>query len=98
MIVGALAAIIGAALLIGGAALVWAHGTQRDADGYYTSRSRTFATATYALTADVDLGKAPGERGWTIGHPVGTVRITATAPAGAAPLFVGIAPTADVDR
>src|SRR5205814_10265610 len=55
-----------------------------------------FATSTYALTSRLDLGRAPGERDWTIAHPLGTVRIRAAA--GPRALFVGIAPQVDVDR
>jgi hypothetical protein len=94
---GALAALVALALTAGGGTLVWAHATQRDSSGYYTTDTERFVTDTYALTSHVDLGDVPGEHDWTITHPVGTVRIRATAATERA-LFVGVAPTAAVDR
>ena len=94
---GALAALVALALTAGGGTLVWAHATQRDSTGYYTTDTQRFATDTYALTSRVDLGNVPGEHDWTITHPVGTVRIRARAASERA-LFVGIAPTTAVDR
>jgi hypothetical protein len=94
---GALAALVALALTAGGGTLVWAHATQRDRAGYYTTGTERFATDTYALTSHVDLGDVPGEHDWTIAHPVGTVRIRATAATERA-LFVGVAPTSAVDR
>jgi hypothetical protein len=96
LIAGALVALVGLGVTLGGGALLWAHGTQRDAAGYYTTATEHFGTPTYALTSAVDLGQAPGAPEWTIAHPVGTVRIRATA--GPRPLFVGIGPEADVER
>jgi hypothetical protein len=95
VVAGALSALLGLGLAGGGALLVWAHATQRDAAGYYTTSTEHFSTSSYALTADVDLGEAD-EPGWTIDHPVGTVRIRAAS--GAKALFVGIGPEAAVDR
>ena len=97
VIVAALAALAGLASSAGGAVLVGAHATQRDSHGFYATRTERFSTSTYALTSRVDLGQAPGERDWTIVHPVGTVRIRATG-GDAHPLFVAIGPEADVDR
>jgi hypothetical protein len=93
---GALVALLGAGIAIGGSALVWAHGTQRDSAGYYTTSTEHFATSTYALTSRIDLGRAPGGHDWTIAHPVGTVRLRATGED--RPLFIGIGPESDVDR
>jgi hypothetical protein len=96
VVLGAFAALIGLGLGAGGGVLLWAHGTQRDADGFYTTSTERFTTSTYALTSRVDLGRAPGEHDWTITHPVGTVRIRAAGTEGER-LFVGIAPQAAVD-
>ncbi|HZQ28311.1 MAG TPA: DUF4389 domain-containing protein [Acidimicrobiales bacterium] len=96
LVIGALAALCGLAMTAGGSVLVWAHATQRDSAGFYTAPTEHFATSTYALTSQLDLGGAPGEQDWTIAHPLGTLRVRATG--GADPLFVGIAPKADVDR
>ena len=44
------------ALLGGGAALTWAHQTQRDASGYFTSPTERLETLDYAIVSErVDL-------------------------------------------
>ncbi len=96
LVVGALLAIVGFAVTLGGATLLWAHVTQRDGSGFYHTSTDRFTTSTYALTSHVDLGDAPGERDWTLAHPVGTLRVRARATGPA--LFVGIGPERDVDR
>jgi hypothetical protein len=96
VVAGVVVAMAGVAMSTGGGVLVWAHGTQRDAAGYYTSSPERFVTGAYALTSSVDLGRAPGELDWTVAHPVGTVRIQADG--GSRPVFVGIGPQVDVDR
>jgi hypothetical protein len=95
VVAGALVALLGVGMALGGTVLMWAHGTQRDAAGYYTTPTEHFATSTYALTSRVDLGRAPGDHGWTMVHPVGTVRLRVS---GQRPLFVGIGPATEVDR
>jgi hypothetical protein len=97
VVIGALVALIGFATALGGGVMIWAHATQRDSAGFYTTSPERFATSTSALTSQVDLGRAPGEHEWTLTHPVGTVRVRVTSPQGTA-LFVGIASQADVDR
>lgn len=94
-VAGALVALLGLGLLGGGALLVWAHTTQRDAAGYFATSTEHFATLTYALTSRVDLGEAPDEGDWIFDHPVGTVRIRATP---GTPVFVGIGRQGDVGR
>jgi hypothetical protein len=94
VVAGALVALLGLGLLGGGALLVWAHTTQRDAAGYYTTSTEHFDTPTYALTSRVDLGRTP-EDDWIFDHPVGTVRIRATSET---QVFVGIGRQTDVDR
>lgn len=97
LIGAALVALAGLALSAGGGVLVWAHATQRDGAGFYTTDLERFETPTHALTAEVDLGEAPGSREWTLDHPVGTLRIRATG-TGEQALFVGIARQSAVDR
>ena len=96
LVLGSLLSIAGMALLTGGGVLIWAHTTQRDASGFYTSPNESLSTGTRALTASIDLHELPGDRNWMVDHALGTVRLRATA-AGGDPVFVGIAPTADVD-
>jgi hypothetical protein len=60
VVFGSLAALIGLALLLGGAALVLAHALARDDDGYYTSDTQRLSTPTNAITVeDIDLGTEP---------------------------------------
>jgi hypothetical protein len=95
VVAAALVAVLGVGILLAGGTLVWAHGTQRDSRGYYTSPVVRLDTATSAITAAVDLDDLPGDRDWLADHPVGTVRIRAESRQ-ERPLFVGIAPTAEV--
>ncbi|HET7486793.1 MAG TPA: DUF4389 domain-containing protein [Acidimicrobiales bacterium] len=97
VVMGALAGLVGMALLAGGAVLVWAHTTQRDAAGFYTSSTQRFSTSTAALQADVDLGRQGRERDWVPFADLATIRIRAASTA-ETPLFIGIGRRADVDR
>ena len=91
--VGALAALV---LLVGAAVLGIAH-TQRDADGFFTTSTERHATGSYALTHEgVRVGDVSELPDW-VDERFGTVRVSATAAEGA-PLFVGIARAADVER
>jgi len=96
VVVGVLAALGGLLFAVGGGVLVWAHTTQRDADGFYTTSTERFSTSTYALTSQVDLGAAPGEHEWIVAHPAGTVRVRAVSTS-ETPLFVGIGRTVEVN-
>ena len=61
-VVGAVVALAAVGLLVGGGALLWAYGTQRDADGFFTSPAYELATAGHALVStDVDLAARPGD-------------------------------------
>ena len=95
MVLGSLAALIAIALLLGGAALIVAHASARDSDGYYTTGTERLATATYALTAeDIDLGSDAAD---VVPKDVlGRIRIRAERPGGR-PVFVGIGPEREVD-
>jgi hypothetical protein len=97
LIAGSLLALLAAALIIGGAALLSAHLTQRDDDGFYTSPTTRLATGTYALTGEgIDLGDVRGSTAdWSVESFDATTRVRVD-PAGEAPLFVGIAPEAEV--
>ena len=92
VVLGSLAALLGVALVLGGVALIVAHASGRDSDGYYTTGTERLATGTYALTAeDIDLGSwgADAVPKDVLGH----VRIRAERPGGR-PVFVGIGPDA----
>jgi hypothetical protein len=82
-----------------GGILLWAHTTQRDADGFFTSDAERLETVTYAITSEeIDLGVRPGgrERRFDLGD-LATVRLTIDPQAEAA-VFLGIGPADDVDR
>ena len=96
-VTGAILALVAAALLVGGAALVLAHLTVRDGDGFYTSPTTRLATTTYALTGEhIDLADVRGGTVDWVDELDARARIRVE-PAGDAPLFVGVARQADVD-
>jgi membrane protease YdiL (CAAX protease family) len=84
-------------LLGAGGTALWADRTQRDA-GYVTTGVHEFSTAGSALaTVRTDLGKAGV--GWLYSPGLlGKLRIRVTPVSVGPPLFVGIGPSADVDR
>ena len=97
VLAGSQLALLALCLLLAGGVLVWAHATQRDSAGYYTSPTERLATPTYALTAEgLELTDVRGVAD-DLGIDPGRVRIRATAARGA-PVFVGIAREADLDR
>jgi hypothetical protein len=96
IVIGALAGLVGLGFVGAGGAAIWAHSTQRDAAGFYTSPTNHLSSAGYAITASIDFGNQPTQRDWVLAHFVDTVRIQATSSTGA-PVFIGIAPTTDVN-
>jgi hypothetical protein len=97
LIAGGLLALLAAALLLGGIALVAAHLTQRDDDGFYTSPTTRLATSTYALTGEgIDLGDVGATADWSVDEIDAMTRIRVD-PAGDVPLFVGVAPESAVN-
>ncbi|SES45160.1 DUF4389 domain-containing protein [Actinokineospora terrae] len=94
VIAGAVLVLTSMGLLTGGAGALWADRTQRDADGFLTSPTATVDGAGHALTSstislsdDVD---------WVgVADAVGKTRITAS---GGQAVFLGVGPTADVER
>ena len=95
VVVGALIALTGLGVVAGGGAMLWLHGTQRDADGFYATSAERFETTTYAITSDeVDLGSP--DRGSPVElADLGTVRVSAEG-TGEDRVFVGIARQRDV--
>jgi hypothetical protein len=93
-IVGAALGLAAMAMLFGGAALAIAYGTQRDDDGFLTSRSYDLGSDGYALISeDVDIAPHAGDW-WP--SDLASVRLQVESADGG-PLFVGIGPTDDVD-
>jgi hypothetical protein len=97
IVLGSLATFVGIGLGIGGGALVWAHNTHRDAGGYFSTSAEPLDTPSFALTSEkIDLGVNAADYRWIPGGPTG-VRLQATG-TGGRPVFLGIAPTAEVER
>ena len=93
-IVAGLLSLVGFGALVGGAALIAIHATQRDATGFYQSPSQHMQTTTAALVTRVQLDGAG--QAW-LNHPLGTIRIEARSD-GTGPVFVGIGPAAEVGQ
>ena len=85
---------IGLILAAAGTVAIVAHAFLRDDDGYYTASTQLEARS-YALTTDdIDLDQVGADVPNAL---VGKVRLQASSDDGK-PLFLGIAPTADVNR
>jgi hypothetical protein len=92
---GAIAGLVAFSLVVAGAVLLYANG-QKDHDGYVSTGSDRFHTRAYALATD-DLDVNTDAPDWVdTGAALGHVRLKATSRHGK-PVFVGIAPTKDVD-
>ena len=97
LVVGAVVGLVAIGLVVGGAGLLYVHGTQRDDAGYYRTDTKPLSTSTYALTSEhIDLG-AQGDEDWAPLDNIGTVELRA-ARADGGDVFVGIADAVDVDR
>jgi len=98
IVFGALLGLIAAVLLLAGAGLVAAHAFERDDDGYYASDPERINSDGYAVTSEgieiADLDDDAG--GWAAREFAGRVRVQATGAQGA-PVFIGIAPTKQLD-
>jgi hypothetical protein len=94
---GGLAALVAAGLLAAGGLVLWSNG-KKDDDGYLTSASHAFsAHGGYAIASD-DLDIDEDGAGDLIDDDLyGHLRLKVD-PHGDRPVFVGIAPTTDVDR
>jgi hypothetical protein len=95
---GSMAVLVGVGSGIGGGALVWAHNTQRDSAGFYSTSAERVDTPTSALTSErIDFGVNEADYRWIPGDGATAVRLQAS-PAGDKPVFVGIARSTDVER
>jgi hypothetical protein len=97
LVIGLLALLPALGLAAGGGAALWLDG-ERDAAGYVSTDAATLTSATAAVTVeDVQVTLEPAASRWLADNDLGKVRVRVTADGGT-PLFVGIAPAADVDR
>lgn len=96
MVAAGIAGLLSLGLLAAGGLLLWGD-SQKDDQGYLSTRTERFATTTYALSTDnldVDLDGAD----WIIDRDrFGKLRLTVD-PNTSKPVFVGIARTADASR
>ena len=98
LVIGCIVALLSLALLAGGGVLVWAHTTQRDDDGYYTTRHETFVTEGYALRSDdLDLGTEGPDWLFDEGR-LAIIRLQGESAEPGKRLFFGIGAAADVER
>ena len=96
VVLGSLAALLGAGLLAAGGALLWADQTQRDDDGYLSTPTERFDVSSYAIVSEpIDLVEADTEGvDWLLSDDVlGDVRLQAAD----GDLFLGIGPTSEVE-
>ena len=98
LVIGGLLALTSLGLLGAGSTALWWSGTQRDAAGYVSTGVHQFSSAGSALATErIDLG-SPGV-GWLYSSVLlGRVRIQVTPASSDSAVFVGIAPSGDVDR
>lgn len=93
---GVLLTLLGLVATIGGTAAVWAHTTQRDDDGFFSTDTERFETTTHAIVSDeLDLGTAPGRDRFVDVGDLATVRVRAESATDGS-LFVGIGPRDEV--
>jgi hypothetical protein len=96
VVFGALAAFLAVGLLIAGGVVLWAN-SKKDHDGYVATASERFSTSAYAIATD-NLHVKIDAPGWIINPDhYGKVRLKVKPGAGK-PVFVGIAPTRQVER
>ena len=98
VVLGSILALLAAALMVAGGALLWADRTQRDDDGFLTTPTERFESESFAITSDsIDLFEADSSGDWVLSEGVlGSVRITGEGADGN-DIFIGIAGTEDVD-
>jgi hypothetical protein len=98
-VIGAFLALVAFGTGAAGGVLVWAHTTQRDSAGFYSTNTERLQTDSYALVSErVDFGTRVGDNEWTpFDEQRGDLRIRARSADGRA-VFIGIARSADVER
>jgi hypothetical protein len=96
IVAGALMVLVASAVVVAGVVLTWAHATQRDDDGFFSTSSERLDTATPAIVSDeLDLGVSPNDTQWFDAGDLATVRLDVEG-VGEEPALVGIGPAADV--
>ncbi|MGY1666694.1 DUF4389 domain-containing protein [Geodermatophilus sp. SYSU D00696] len=83
--------------LVAGSTLLWADRAERDADGVLLMPAASVDTGRYAVTTEGMVFEGDG-LDWVVDELLGTARLTVTPDDPDVELFLGVAPTADVDR
>jgi hypothetical protein len=97
IVLGSLVALVSAALLAGGCAVLAANEWARDADGYFTAGPERLDTSTYALTSE-GLDIAEDVPDWIFGEGgIADLRLRVRPNQPGARLFVGVGPQDAVD-
>jgi len=96
LVFGSIIALIGLGIAAGGGFLLYANGRLKDDQGFFTSRTERFATASVAIaTRDLDVGNAGP---LTDSGRFATIRIRATPADPTRAIFIGIGPVDQVNR
>ena len=98
IVIGALIALMGFGLLVGGAGALAGYATHRDDDGFFRTPEVRLASPTYAIVSDrIDLSTRPGPSDWLMDRgTLGTVKLTLDPAEPQTPVFAGIGPSRDV--
>jgi hypothetical protein len=92
LVAGGLLALVSLGLLAGGGTLLWAHTTQRDDDGFYSTRFERFESDGYAIRSD-DLDLSTDGPDWLFDEGrLGTIRLNAASGNPDKELLIGIGP------
>ncbi len=96
LVLGSLLTLISLGLLGSGGFLLWAHETQRDSEGFYTTNVTHFESSAYAVASEkLEIGDVPD---WLFeGGRLGALRIRGASTDAAKDIFIGVAPKAEVD-
>jgi hypothetical protein len=95
LIAAAVAGLLAFGFLASGGGLLWAD-TKKDDQGYFSTGSDRFSTSTYAISTE-ELDVDADVPGWLLDeNRYGQARLRVT-PRDGKPVFVGIAPTQDVE-
>jgi hypothetical protein len=92
LVAGGILALLSLGFLIGGGTLLWAHTTQRDDDGFYSTRVERFESDGYAIRSD-DLDLSTDGLDWLFDEGrFGTIRLNASNGNPEKELLIGIGP------
>ena len=96
LVAASVTGIVAFALFLAGGVLLWANSHYKDADGFLTTPNQRFESDSYAITTE-NLEVGAGAPGVLLkADRYGTIRLETMAKGGK-PLFVGVAPTRDVN-